>query len=133
MLTTSRPLAGGFLTGKVSLPTSSTDLTGTRWVPGGHSFYPATFDHPVIHEAIKKFCAECEEHGISSTEASFRWLVNHSALRDGDGIILGATRINMLEGNLAFCWKRPLEEQVVRAVDEMWEAVRETTGKTAFV
>jgi aflatoxin B1 aldehyde reductase len=81
------PLAGGFLTGKVSLRAPEMDLSGTRWVPGGHSFYPVTFDHPAVHEAIRKFCAVCEEKGISSTEASFRWLVHHSALRDGDGII----------------------------------------------
>jgi aflatoxin B1 aldehyde reductase len=83
-----RPLAGGFLTDKASLKTPETDLSGTRWVRGGHSFYPATFDHPAVHEAVKKFRAVCEENGISSTEASFRWLVHHSALRDEEPRVL---------------------------------------------
>jgi hypothetical protein len=30
-------------------------------------------------------------------------------------------------GNLEFCGKGPLDEGIVRAVDELWEAVREST------
>jgi aflatoxin B1 aldehyde reductase len=51
---------------------------------------------------MKEFCKVCEEKGISSTEASLRWLVHHSALRDGDGIILGATRFDQLGGASSF-------------------------------
>jgi aflatoxin B1 aldehyde reductase len=49
------------------------------------------------------------------------------------GLSLGATRVDQLEDNLEFCKKGPLDEGVVRAVDELWKAVGESTDKTAFV
>jgi len=121
------PLAGGFLTGKVSLAIPETDLSGGRWVPGGHPAYPKTFDKPSVHAAMRKFCKVCEEIGMNSTEASLRWIVHHSVLGEGDGIILGASRLDQLSGNVEMCRKGPLDEKVVKAVEELWETVKDDT------
>jgi aflatoxin B1 aldehyde reductase len=82
---------------------------------------------------MRKFFKLCEETGISSTEASFRWLVHHSGLSDGDVLILGATRVDQLAGNIELCKKGPLEEELVKAVDELWEAVKDETSVTAVI
>jgi aflatoxin B1 aldehyde reductase len=118
------PLAGGFLTGKVSIKKPETNLSGGRWAPGAFPLYPDVFDKPSVHAAVRKFYYHCEDNNISSTEASLRWLVYHSALREGDGIIIGATRVDQLKGNLEISRKGPLDEEIVKAVEELWESVR---------
>jgi len=61
---------------------------------------------------------------MSSTEASLRWLMYHSALREGDGIIIGATSVDQLKGNLEMVRKGPLDREIIQAVEELWESVR---------
>lgn len=82
---------------------------------------------------MRKFFKLCDEAGISSTEASFRWLVHHSGLGDGDVLILGATRVDQLAGNVELCKKGRLEEGLVKAVDGLWEAVKDETSVTAVI
>lgn len=83
-----------------------------------------TFDKPVVHEALKTFYAACEKQGLTSTEASLRWIMHHSQLGDGDAIILGATRVDQLRGNVEACRKGPLPEEIVAAAEEMWKSVQ---------
>jgi len=91
--------------------------------------YINTFDKPEIHTAMLKFCARCEEHGINSTEASLRWIMYHSFLGEGDGIIVGATRVDQLKGNIEKCAKGPLGEALVKAAEELWDSVK---GRTTW-
>jgi aflatoxin B1 aldehyde reductase len=122
------PLAGGFLTGKVTLAADpAKDLPGGRWAPGGHPGYPKTFNKQSIHAAMLKFIKACEEKGTNSTEASLRWIMHHSVLGEGDGIILGASRVDQLKGNVEMCWKGPLDAELVKSVEELWVAVQDET------
>jgi aflatoxin B1 aldehyde reductase len=54
------------------------------------------------------------------------WLVNHSLLdaEQGDGIILGATRIEHLSDNMAACDQLPLEQSIVDIFDQGWEVIK---------
>ncbi|KAK3933934.1 NADP-dependent oxidoreductase domain-containing protein [Diplogelasinospora grovesii] len=129
------PLAGGFLTGKVTFAASGNgndgknekELDRTRW-RGETTFaaYSRTYDTPAMHDAIRKLKAVCDatEQPMSLQEVALRWLVHHSALRQGDGIILGAKRIEQLEGNVAGARKGPLEGDVLQAVEGLWATVR---------
>jgi aflatoxin B1 aldehyde reductase len=118
-----RPLAGGFLTGKITFRDPNVDLSQGRWAEGKFPGYPATFDKPGVHAALKKFYQVCEQHGLTSTEASLRWIMYHSKLGDEDAIILGATRIDQLEGNVVACKRGPLPREVLKAAEEMWESL----------
>jgi aflatoxin B1 aldehyde reductase len=53
-------------------------------------------------------------------------MTNHSLLKRefGDAIIIGASSAAQLEENLANFEKGPLPDDVVKALDEGWEAVR---------
>lgn len=109
------PLAGGFLTGKVTLTTNSTSLHDTGWK--GHSAvttYTKLFDKPAMHSAIRILEAACKasDRQLSLQEAALRWIVHHSALRDDNGIILGATRIEQLESNVADIRRGKLDARV---------------------
>jgi aflatoxin B1 aldehyde reductase len=116
------------LTGKVTFAADpAKDLPGGRWAPGGHPGYPKTFDKPSVHAAMRKFCEACEERGISSTEASLRWIMHHSVLEEGDGIILGASRVDQLKGNVEMCGKGPLDDELLEMVEELWETVKDET------
>lgn len=124
----SSPLAGGFLTGKVTdAQTAKTDetLNRTRWTGDSKmAFYPNTFDKPVIHDAIRKLQALCKEHQTTITEVSLRWLMHHSALGDADGIILGAKTFEQLEGNVKDCRGKALDGDLLAAVEQLWEQTK---------
>ena len=49
--------------------------------------------------------------------------MHHSALGPGDGVILGAKRVEQLESNVQHCIKEPLPEELIKAVEAMWEEI----------
>ena len=59
-------------------------------------------------------------------EAAYRWMVNHSCMKAelNDGILLGASRQEQMEQNLAAVTKGPLPESIVTAMDEAWEIAK---------
>jgi aflatoxin B1 aldehyde reductase len=69
---------------------------------------------------MRKFYGACAENGVTSADASLRWIMYHSELREGDGIILGATRVEQLVGNIEACKKGPLSNEVLHAAEELW-------------
>ncbi|RFU31699.1 hypothetical protein B7463_g4654, partial [Scytalidium lignicola] len=126
------PLAGGFLTGKVSILDPKVDLSRGRWGEGNFPLYPKTFDKPAIHAAMRAFYEISQDHGITSTEASLRWLIHHSALKEPDTLILGATKVNQLKGNVEMCKLGPLPEVIVKAAEDMWQTVKEELPAPVF-
>ena len=101
-------------------------LDGTRWSnesPMGKAFQ-SLFAAPEIHEAMKTFQTALRKHGLSSTEVSLRRLYHHSELRDGDGIIIGASRDGQLEDNLGAFEKGPLESDVLSAINQFWASLK---------
>lgn len=89
------------------------------------SYYPDTFEKPVMHDAIRRLHAACEATSprLSLQEASLRWLMYHSALEEGDAFIIGAKRIDQLEENVADIRRGPLPQSVLEAVEYMWRLV----------
>ena len=83
------------------------------------AYYPKTYDRPEVHAALKKLHVLCQKHELSLTEVSLRWLMHHSALGVGDGVIVGAKRIEQLQGNVIDCRKGPLSDELVQAVELM--------------
>lgn len=50
------------------------------------------YSNEPLHAAQKKLAEATSEVGISPIEAALRWAMFHSALQEGDGIILGASK-----------------------------------------
>ncbi|KAK3318933.1 NADP-dependent oxidoreductase domain-containing protein [Apodospora peruviana] len=126
------PLAGGFLTGKVTLASSnSKTLEQTRWetVGGRGTWYSGLFDTPAMHEAILVLKAVCDAASpqLSLQGAVMRWMIHHSTLRCGraKASFFGAKRLDQLEANVADARGDPLEGAVLDAVEGMWASVRE--------
>lgn len=89
--------------------------------------YVKIFDRPAMHDAVRRLKEACDkaQPPLSLAEASMRWVVNHSALRDGDGIIVGASKIEQLRANVAESQNGPLEGEVLTAIEGLWELIQQ--------
>jgi aflatoxin B1 aldehyde reductase len=76
-------------------------------------------------EALRLVEDVAQKHGLTLLEIALRWCVHHSELKTrakggNDGVIIGVSSFQQLEGNLADLEKGPLPEEVVQALDEAW-------------
>ena len=55
-------------------------------------YFHRVYDHEPLHNAQRKLATSADELGITPIEAALRWVMYHSTLQEGDGIILGASR-----------------------------------------
>lgn len=116
------PLAGGMLTGKhhhfedAPEPGRFARLKSYRDRYWKHSYF----------DAVEEIRLACEKENVPMVEAAYRWLVNHSCMRadQNDGILLGASRQEQMEQNLAAAKKGALPESIVAAMDEAWQVAK---------
>lgn len=139
------PLAGGFLTGKLTPPemassaafpaaesnpsvTNSLSSRNRYTGPNAAPFWNNVFNRPPVHRALKHLSETLqslpEAKGMSLAEVSLRWLVYHSALGNEDGVILGASRAEQVAENVRYCRAGPLSEDIRKAVEGLWEDSR---------
>jgi aflatoxin B1 aldehyde reductase len=114
------PLAAGMLAGK---HTNKDEVQAGRFKNNPN--YLPRFYTDSNFEAIDLIRKACEKEGITMVEATYRWLLRHSALDENDGVLLGASSAAQLTQNLHACAaateKGPLSPQVLEAFDEAWK------------
>ncbi|KAF2726070.1 putative aldo/keto reductase [Polychaeton citri CBS 116435] len=115
------PLAGGFLLGNFTTNGHSGGNRFSDESPSG-ALYKRWFDKPSLHEAVKKLRTISEESGIAMADLSLRWLTYHSILGEGDGIILGASKISQVERNARQIRDGPLPEDVAQRLNALKRA-----------
>lgn len=116
------PLAGGLLAGKqldfdkAPEPGRFARLKSYRDRYWKQSYFDALAE-------IKK---ACDAENVPMVEAAYRWLVNHSYMdaSQGDGILLGASRIEQMEQNMLAATKGELPQVILDAMDSAWEIAR---------
>lgn len=116
------PLAGGLLSGKYSNFFDNP-------LPGRFTYRPNYLDRywrKSFFKAMHTILDKCRQENIHLLEGAFRWLAYHSCLDDakGDGIIIGASKIEHLKQNLETIEKGELPESIVDAFNEAWEIVK---------
>jgi len=109
------PLAAGLLTGK-----HQPDA-----VPAGrfkeNVNYLDRFFKDDCFQGIEIIRKACDAAGLTMLQATFSWLMHHSALGAGDAILLGASNPDHLTANIAAIEaSQPLPEAVVQAFEEAW-------------
>ena len=122
-----RPLAAGFLTGKLT----NHNYDGTRFAddnPLG-KFAQKLYGAEDLKQAMKKFDIGVKAYDVTSLEVAIRWIMHHSTLGDGDGIILGASKVEQLRQTVMFARKGPLPEELVRLAEDLWTAVNGSRGE----
>jgi aryl-alcohol dehydrogenase-like predicted oxidoreductase len=110
------PLAGGMLTGKHK----QTNITpGTRF--DNNTLYQDRYWHEQYFQAVEQLRKIAQSAGRSLVSLALNWLLHHTA---SDCVILGASRMEQLDENLATVDDGPLSDDVLKACDEVWEKLR---------
>ena len=112
------PMAGGLLTGRYG-KFEDAPLDG-RFTHRPN--YQARYWKKSYFDAVEIIKATAEKHGISSIESTYRWLAYHSMLNGdrGDGILIGASKMNHLKQNMDTIKEGPLPQDVVDAFEDAW-------------
>jgi aryl-alcohol dehydrogenase-like predicted oxidoreductase len=110
------PLAGGMLTGKHSQAAIS---PGTRF--DKNPMYQERYWQPGDFAAVDKLKHAAGKAGRSLISIAFNWLLHHSSV---DCLVLGASRLEQLEQNLAACKEGPLSPELLAVCDEVWADLR---------
>jgi aflatoxin B1 aldehyde reductase len=123
------PLAAGLLTGKHVKGEDDKVMKGRF---KNNPNYLPRFYTEANFEAVEIVRRACDDAGISLVEATFKWLLRHSALTKDDGVLLGASSMAQLEQNMAACNAAAADEEggqlddaVVQAFDKAWEITNE--------
>lgn len=116
------PLAGGLLTGKHKNFNQAPE-------PGRFSSnnqYTDRYWKPDYFDVLNTLTAVCAQHDLSPTNAALCWLIHHSQLsaKDGDGIILGASKLSHLQENLAHVSGHKLASEIVETLDHGWQQIK---------
>lgn len=111
------PAAGGVFN-QTSSRIASTDQIGDLW----RSWY----GKESIAAAIGKVSEAAANHNITSHAVALNWILNHSALssKHGDGIIIAARTLEQLKSTLKACDMRPLPEDIVQLMEQVWDEVK---------
>lgn len=113
------PLAAGLLTGK-----HRPDVT-----PGDTRFalnpmYKPRFWHDAMFSAVEALKTTAERDQRSLVSIALNWILHHSG---ATGVLLGASKIEQLDENLAALNDGPLSEQAVNDCDAVWAQLRGIT------
>ncbi|KAI2618245.1 aflatoxin B1 aldehyde reductase member 2 [Hypoxylon sp. NC1633] len=119
------PIAGGLFSGKIkSVDIDPADMS--RFSTKSHTgpAYRNRYFKESTFRALQTIEKAVEKHsGLTMIEVALRWVVHHSKLKikgGNDGILIGVSSHDQLEGNLDILEKGPLPEDVVAALDEAW-------------
>lgn len=121
------PLAGGFLTGKLTFAENVEALQGTRFEVSDTNFggmrYRSFYDKPALNEALRQASPLCAANGIELAEAAMRWILYHSGLdgERGDGVITGPNNLSQLAGYVKARDAGTLPKDLAKALDTLWD------------
>ena len=116
------PMAGGLLTGRYGrFEDAPTDGRFTHRPNYKNRYWKKSYFDAV--EVIKN---AAEKHGITSIEATYRWLTYHSMLNGerGDAILIGASKLNHLIQNMETVKAGPLPDDIVEAFETAWSMTK---------
>ena len=119
------PLAAGMLTGKHQ----NKDLVAAGRFKDNPNYLPRFFTD-VNFKAVQLIRSACDAANISMVEATYHWLLCHSALdgKLGDGILIGASSLDQLDQNLNACSRASdntaLPKEVLDAFDDAWDIIK---------
>ncbi len=115
------PLAGGMLTGKQQ---RDAPAKGTRF--DSNQMYLDRYWHPAYFDAVDELKKIADGAGRSMVSLALNWLLHHTPI---DCVILGASRLDQLRGNVAAMEEGPLSPETLEACDGVWRNLKGVTPK----
>ena len=116
------PMCGGLLTGRYGkFEDTPTDGRFTH-----RPNYQGRYWKKSFFDAVERIKTAAEKHGITSIEATYRYLAYHSMLdgERGDAILVGASKLHHLQQNMETVKAGPLPGDVVATFEEAWDITR---------
>lgn len=113
------PLAGGLLSGKHRDPEQPE--AGGRFASDLGPMYRERYWNQAQFAAVEALGTIAADAGLTLVELAFRWLLGRPLV---DSILLGASRVDQLEANLAAASGPPLGADVLEACDGVWASLR---------
>lgn len=112
------PLAGGLLSGKYN--NFDEDPAHGRFTLRPN--YQGRYWKKSFFNALHMLVERCDKLNIPLAEAAYRWLSNHSQLNqsEGDGIIVGASKLSHLQQNISANEKGELPDEILEAFEDAW-------------
>ena len=112
------PMCGGLLTGRYGkFEDAPSDGRFTHRPNYQKRYWKKSF-----FDAVDLIGKAGEKHGITTIEATYRWLAYHSMLDSerGDAILIGASKLSHLKQNMEAVQAGPLPEDIVAAFEDAW-------------
>lgn len=112
------PMCGGLLTGRYD---KYTDMPSEgRFVHRPN--YQGRYWKKSFFRGFRAISEACKRQGVTTIEATYRWLVYHSMLdgNRGDAILVGASKLSHLKQNMDAVKKGPLPDEIVEAFEAAW-------------
>jgi len=123
------PLAGGFLTGKLSYSPSTEELEGTRFEVGKGNMlgavYRMWYDQPVYHEAMRSLDKIAKGLETTGAQCALRWVLFHSPLNDPDAIVIGPSTLKQLRDYIDARKAGPLPGYAAERIGALWSKVKD--------
>ena len=126
------PIAGGFL---AKTRAQIEEGQGRFNKESLNGMYMEMYNKPSYLKALEKWETIADKEGCSRAELAYRWVAYHSMLsrEKGDGIIVGASSTQQLEGTMKGLEKGPLSEDGQKGCDEVWKMVEKEAPTDNFV
>ncbi|MGP4032872.1 aldo/keto reductase [Pseudarthrobacter sp. 1C304] len=113
------PLGGGLLTGKHSFTEApSVGRFGNSRLA---EMYKQRYWDPRLFEAVRQLSGIADGAGLPLPELSFRWLLSKPGV---GSVLLGGSKVEQLQANIAAAAKGPLSTDVVAACDAVAAEIR---------
>lgn len=80
-----------------------------------------------LYQALDEWGEIAKDAGISKAALAYRRITYHSALKkkNGDGVIIGASKISQLEETLIAIEAGPLDTGIAKRASDIWEKVKD--------
>jgi aryl-alcohol dehydrogenase-like predicted oxidoreductase len=113
------PLGGGLLTGRHTFDQSPSEgRFGTSTIAG---MYRDRYWNKANFIAIEKLSAVASQAGISLPELALRWLLSKPVVTS---VLIGGSKVEQLQSNIAAADAGPLPADIVAACDEVGDELR---------
>lgn len=113
------PMAGGLLTGRYGKFEDEPEDGRFTHRPN----YQARYWKESYFKAVEIIREAVSRHGLTIIEGVYRWLAYHSMLKAerGDGIIIGASKLEHLRQNMEAIKAGPLPADILEAFGQAWK------------
>jgi len=86
--------------------------------------YNELYGKPSLYEGLDDWGEIARDAGVGKAALAYRWVVYHSALGEGDGVVVGARHVGQLEETLEAVGEGPLEDGIAERASGVWEKVK---------